>query len=675
MRSLRGERGAVTIFVILIIVPVFLLQAVLIEFVRSRLADQQLETAVRSALRSVGSAYHRQLQTYGLYGVTNDQAQMIFEEIVQKNMGHGFANTSYVSSKIELERSLADPDVFVEQILEEMKYRAPLEYTRQFVNKLQKTGISNALEDISDFSKKSVDMEKLANKREEAMERVWKLYHEWDNWISDSLPSLMQQVKQLDPEHSEQRRVDPFQLSSELTQLEDERDRLLELEERTEDEDEKLDNLERSIQEIKQALDDHRAWRERLGRLAERCRTIIYQTGVLNRELLRELAAAESYNQQLREHIDDWQEDLGSELINSMEIKDEAEFQIIREQNARFINRLEQIGSDFASLSARPAEPLAEKINAYVEDWSEWMRRVREDELKQAARTEEKKRQEKEAEKSFKDKINEVLSMLAGCDTEREEEERTIYEILKTKTKQLEQDTWDERSSYGEGRKAKDDALSIAQMIGQIGEEMTESIFVNEYALLSFNYRTLVDEESSSREPMSLTWPSKHPLQQQEVEYILYGFHSCALNYSAAYWEIFAVRLAIRTLESLMDPKNSWRALGSPLLAFLWALADGAVKAFQDVQKLKDGEELPISSKLAPSITWGYQDYLRLFLMLHGDKEKRIRRIQALVEVNTDTELAGHYTYWNSSAEGKLRPLFLGKYVYHPKVELSWGYY
>ena len=127
-------------------------------------------------------------------------------------------------------------------------------------------------------------------------------------------------------------------------------------------------------------------------------------------------------------------------------------------------------------------------------------------------------------------------------------------------------------------------------MIGDLTERVTERLYVNEYALTHFNYRTLGGEKDRFGNPrdtdsLPLSMPHHHPLPRQEAEYILYGFKSCASNYSAAYWEIYAFRLAIRATESLMSPKNSWRMAGSPIVAFLWALAEGAVRAYQDVRE------------------------------------------------------------------------------------------
>ena len=93
------------------------------------------------------------------------------------------------------------------------------------------------------------------------------------------------------------------------------------------------------------------------------------------------------------------------------------------------------------------------------------------------------------------------------------------------------------------------------------------------------------------------------------------------------------------------------------------------------LEKLIDGHEVPISSKIAPSLTWNYKDYLRLFFLMHGSHDRYIERIQALVQLNTNADLAEHYTMWRADAEGSLNSLFLARYSYQPKVELSWGYY
>lgn len=717
---MNRERGAVTIFVILIIVPIFLFNAVLIEFVRSRLADHQLETAVKAALRSIGAMYNRPLQAYGLYGVNRSGADAVFSKVVNDNIGKGLANTVSVSHSLRFSKSLADPGVFANQIMEEMKYQAPIEYTREVVNKIHRAGLNKALEDLSEFASEVEDLEKLREKRDEAMKRVWQSFAEWDAQITGPFTDLQQKVRELEPNHSEMRTIDIVSLQDQirslrqqLTGLETEKQQYLlekeqyerngqsgqgsghedgqgggsapgiidEIERRIAETDQLIREVNDAIAIIEPTIQLYNEWMQNLQSLRSTYDEIVAEVRRIAESLLASLNEAARYNEQIMEKMNEWQNDFGSELIESVDVVSPDELNRIREQAASHRSSLESFRHDFARLQHISASALAERMNEYIHRWAEWMQQVKAAENNQAEREARVDEEQKKAEEELKRKFQEVLQHLTGCDPNQASREKEVYAQLKERThgdQQIGDDSEAEELTeehYGAGRKADKDALAMSQMIGQMMNRLTETMFLSEYALLSFNYRTFDMHTNHGEKVYSLTKPETHPLKNQEIEYILYGFHSCMGNYSAAFWEIFAFRLAIRTMESLLEPKNSWRYLGSPLVAFLWAMAEGAVKAYKDVERLADGHEVPIAGKITPHITMNYRDYLRLFLLIHGGKQARIKRMQALVEVNTGQRLSDHYTYWTAQSEGRMRTFLIGAYSYRPKVEAAWGYY
>lgn len=132
---------------------------------------------------------------------------------------------------------------------------------------------------------------------------------------------------------------------------------------------------------------------------------------------------------------------------------------------------------------------------------------------------------------------------------------------------------------------------------------------------------------------------------RQEVEYVLYGFANPSGNLAAAYGEIFALRLAVRTMEGLIEN----RGLGHPLLILAAALAYGVRNAIADVRMLLDRNAVPLSKYLKVETT--YEDYLRLFLIAHGGGSANVlSRAIAAIEYRTGLNLAEAYTY--ASAEG-----------------------
>ncbi|MCL6458648.1 MAG: hypothetical protein K6T85_11640, partial [Gorillibacterium sp.] len=192
-----------------------------------------------------------------------------------------------------------------------------------------------------------------------------------------------------------------------------------------------------------------------------------------------------------------------------------------------------------------------------------------------------------------------------------------------------------------------DHAMSLASRLGQLLIDARGELYLNEYALSRFSFRTSASNGLTDR-----------GLLGQEAEYILYGQSSCASNYSAAYGEMFMIFFAIRTIEALTDPKIEVLTIGSPLLVFLAAAAKGAGEAYIDMNKLIDGKDIPVTRKF-PAATITYKEMLRVLLLVHSNDRKMISRMQALIELNTKLDLTKQTTYIRGEAQTSFRLFFL----------------
>ena len=206
-------------------------------------------------------------------------------------------------------------------------------------------------------------------------------------------------------------------------------------------------------------------------------------------------------------------------------------------------------------------------------------------------------------------------------------------------------------------------AMGMLEVFNNAAESMRNELYVNEFALTKFNYRTYGLEKDPAGQPKlsnELVNPGSHKLANQEVEYLLYGFSSCMANISSAYAEMFAFRMAIRTVEALLDPKKELLGIGSPLLVLLAAAAEGALEAFQDMNKLTKGEAVELSAKITTSaLSLTYKDYLRIFLLLHSNNTKLMARMQALIELETGKDLVQETTYIQGNGSSEVRLWFI----------------
>ena len=110
-------------------------------------------------------------------------------------------------------------------------------------------------------------------------------------------------------------------------------------------------------------------------------------------------------------------------------------------------------------------------------------------------------------------------------------------------------------------------------------EQALDSLYYGEYTLLRYTsfqpekLRTLLTGGDTKDLSQALSF------HNQEAEYILYGFNDPIANLAAAYGELFAVRLAIRTMEGLIAS----RSLGHPLIILSAALIYGLEKTIEDM--------------------------------------------------------------------------------------------
>ncbi|MDY0395117.1 pilus assembly protein TadG-related protein [Virgibacillus halophilus] len=140
-----NDKGSVSIFAIIIILPIFVLNALLIDTLRIVTAERQMENAMDAALRSTFSHFKSNLADVGLfaYDGNSDDASSQFDQYLKKQFEglSGFDNLSVpngikANATFDDERNLVDYDVFTHQVLESMKYQAPVQLGKDFTELL-----------------------------------------------------------------------------------------------------------------------------------------------------------------------------------------------------------------------------------------------------------------------------------------------------------------------------------------------------------------------------------------------------------------------------------------------------------------------------------------------------------------------------------------------------------
>ncbi|WP_026906277.1 hypothetical protein [Paucisalibacillus globulus] len=141
MKKFKGfwikDSGAVSVYAIIIILPIFILNALLIDSLRIISAERKIENAMDAALRSTLAQFHSDLAAVGLFAYGGDGASSDFQNYVTKQIPNpadlsGFQNLSNplvvsTNASFNTSRNLVDNDVFRHQVLESMKYQAPVQ--------------------------------------------------------------------------------------------------------------------------------------------------------------------------------------------------------------------------------------------------------------------------------------------------------------------------------------------------------------------------------------------------------------------------------------------------------------------------------------------------------------------------------------------------------------------
>lgn len=163
MRNWKQKtKGVISVFLIIIFLGVYLLTGLLVDGGRYRMAKAMAESSLDTAGNSVLSYYNKLV--YDLYGlmatdpesVSEDQIRQLFENYVdgtlqsakltKEELGFDLAASVFDGYDFETEINagfgvtLADPENVEYQIIEHMKYRAPLELTAgagSFLKKLE----------------------------------------------------------------------------------------------------------------------------------------------------------------------------------------------------------------------------------------------------------------------------------------------------------------------------------------------------------------------------------------------------------------------------------------------------------------------------------------------------------------------------------------------------------
>ncbi|MBA2940070.1 hypothetical protein HZF08_17290 [Paenibacillus sp. CGMCC 1.16610] len=726
-RFVRSERGAVSVYLILIIVPIFLFQAVLIDFARIKLAEKETESAVKAAARSVMSSFDTKLQAMGLYGlgISQEQSEEVFRTVFANNLSSQVSTGAfhYVDTKpidhgdrVTPVYALASHEIFERQLLEDMKIKAPIEFTLEITDKFRKTGTKAPFQFGSQFSKEAAELEKLIDQREKQLDEAWQSSEELYRKTSLFHSNYQTRIAELDSLASQIGIHTADEVRNEIVQVENQ---LQSVQASIRDLDMSIAAISRAgsggvagmqaILESRQALGTQaQLLSQKLNDLKNLLQLIIKyvallattklealantkEIGLLQQAIEPALRTAKQQNDEIRTKLNgitsrpNTEGTSANEVFQSVPVLGDEYFYKYQTAVASITALFSAFQEVVDSVQLYTAENTNKANQANDAYWTESQEFYNKQSVLERTRMEQNsaistnKQQQKSKIQMI---LNQAKQSIGGCSlVNAQSSDDELYDRLQGTGSQSSSSSKGFYQKYREANAQeatigsevaydleKSEPVSFKAMdmlaaFNNAAEVMRNELYVNEYALTKFNYRTIGLEKDQTGSPKVLSDradPRKHVLANQEVEYLLYGFSSCSANISSAYAEMFSFRLAIRTVEALLDPKKELLNIGSPLLVLLAAAAEGAVLAFQDMTKLVNGEAVELSAKIAaPALSLTYKDYLRVFMLIHSNNTKQMARMQALIELETGRDLMQATTYLQGNASSDIKLWFI----------------
>lgn len=679
-----NENGAVSIYAIMITLLLFIFNAVLIDYVRIMAAERNVDQAIKAATRSTMASFDKSLMgDYGLFGFKGE-ALDIFEKVLKEHLeieGNDyfkFAEASVVegSAKIDFneEMMLATPDTFSYQILEDMKYKAPLQIGEAILEGF--LSVSDEMEKASNFVDVAAELQKKVDEREEKLNEVKK---ELDNakkkiepleknFIGGSVRGIFSTYPNVNSLKDIVEHLDRFKEDTETID-----------DDSAEDNDKAKDNVKTFKEESEKVVKAlNKDLKELNGHLIK-AEDALKKAKSLNDdaiELLNKKDASNDYGnaQDARdtlaegsnvnagnagEGLDEGMKALEDLIIdeeffeNMLNPLEDAIYKTSTERGGDTLynylqSKVKEIDNgniENALLTSTNIAMIDRKVNEFNEGKTKIDEVLSEFEKRPQMKEEDGvKEKEEEANENF-DEAAKLLEESVGVAVDFANYQELLGKVAKysefaemdRERKELDSETKEDLA---------DSSMDIVDLIfGAIGDVLLNSrdkAYINEYILMRFSHHNFNSRGAK-----------KAGSSESEVEFILYGLGTPQLNVGAALGEIFAVRFAVNFIEAFTQKEV--RAFGK--FMFIAALSYAFLQTASDMKDIFQGRKFKFI-EVGPEFLTGYEDYLRLFLFMHPEG-KKMQRSLARIDQKTGNDLTEMGTYLEGEVQASVKLWFL----------------
>ncbi|MCK9860378.1 hypothetical protein [Paenibacillus sp. ATY16] len=697
--------GSITIFSAVVLSGLLLFSAVLIDYARMAVLHKVTEDAARSGVRSALSAYDNRLyERYGLFGRGGTDSNDIYEQTVQANLGTSsrqkgtfkLVQAELQSAHIDNAEVLGKHEVFSRQVLEEMKYKAPVDFALELASKF--APLSGAMKEATVTVNMLEELRKLYDKREEKLAAALQLqrqtaetvggiagliptkalelatgtenaarlagdYAQYANWVMTD-QQLVQQGKK--PKYSDQ--IEAYAekargwtdgMSKELDKARKQHDKLQQ-------------EAVKAINEAKQVnADMQRIKQDTANAPSNSSYDRVTGKNVAGVDPVTPVmdTAPENDMQEIRKLADElilpdgWFAEYNGEIADQATV-----FASLQMEAGGFITNL-TAGLAVPNLSNEQIKEGAVNLRmAYEQYEAAYVRKGSSLDEREQKLTDKELKKERQAQEAKAGELwSQARRLLHGMTSVPQSEEhlQVIQDIEKRYKNNL---LFNQEAAGAEAEglalaqdaheEAEEAASAMSGLFGGIAdmlEQTRDSVYLSEYTVSHFasfapqNLRALLTSGDTNELAHAVAFSN------QEAEYVIYGFHSPTANLAAAYGELIGVRMAIRTMEGL----SACRAAAHPLLILSCSVAYGLEKTMEDMAAFTERGAAPLSKYI--NVDVAYTDYLRLFMLVHGgaNQPSALARMIAVIEHNFGVTLSKVPTALTGEIKASARLWFL----------------
>ncbi len=662
------ENGAVSIYVVIVTFLIFLFNAVLIDFVRIMVAEYQTEQATKTAVRSTFSSYNKDVQNKGLFVISEGESSgKIFETVFEKNLApeeegyFKFVDTKMESTsfKSNEERSFANEEIVKHQILEDMKYKAPIEFGKVILDGVLPYACTMLEAEITVDVAEAVDKDikdrdaEMKNAIEHLKAAKQKLKNV-DGEINDPSRSSYPDVKNLQDavKHNEEYHDDenpPNEYKTDLKNV------LNEIESQS---DLAYKELKKAKKELKDAQKENKKIEETITEIREEVEAKYDNLSSGNCDQTKTSEAEEEMNK----------------------LKDPKEYQVEPQFFQDALAKTEKAMKSIDNGKGTTTQSLIPYVEYQIDDLDGMIEKSQikpsvnllkgyydtaYKDTKNAVSFADDNYEEQEAVEDSEDgglgkalealgKIKDFIFMAEGLNEDSEKYE-TLKKLVTDYGNVLSDDAGNlDMDDPKQGAKDAFDIVSgLFNQLGNLGKNIRDKAYISEYILTRFN----ADDSLGLFDPNS--YPENFLFYNREVEYILYGQHASGANYMAALLELTATRFAFNFIAAFT--KDVVKVAPHPIAKFIAATGWAFSHTVDDIRNLTSGtRKVPLLDIPGVKFDTDYKFYLRLFLLIHSsESDERINRIQAVVDDKTPENIQKAPTYASVKTESSIDLWFI----------------